>query len=115
MPAQIDPDTDIGKVRLLISHVDQSALIFTDQEINGFLTLEGGVKLAAAQALDTIASNEALLFKKVRAGRLMETDGPAVAKALRDHAEALRGQTYEDGSFEISDGYQPSNCFDGLL
>lgn len=87
-----DLETAIGQVRLLISDTDLNAVVFADAEIDGFLVLEDeNVRLAAAQALDTIASNEALVSKKIRTQNL-QTDGPAVAKELRERAASLRAQ-----------------------
>lgn len=78
-------------VRLLISDLTVPQ-IFSDSELEAFLTLEGqDVKLAAAQALDAIASNETLVLKRITTLDLT-TDGPAVAKSLREHADALRLQ-----------------------
>lgn len=97
------PDGDIGLVRLLISDLAEPPT-FSNFEIQAFLTLEGDVvKLAAAQALDAIASNEALVSKRIRTLDL-QTDGPAVAKALRDHANSLREQHYSagEGEFEVT-------------
>lgn len=93
---------DGATVRLLISDLDADP-VFTDAEIEAFLALEGPVKLAAAQALDTMASNEAMVSKKIRTLDL-QTDGPAVAASLRASATELRRQYYEDGpgEFEVS-------------
>lgn len=92
MPTTYDITTDIGKVRLLCRDTDVLNAMFDDAEIQAFLDLEGNnVKLAAAQALDTIASNEALVSKRIRLLDL-DLDGPAVAKALRDAAASLRTQ-----------------------
>lgn len=103
------PGTSRGRVRLLISDVDQTTATFTDEEIDTFLTLEDDdVRLAAAQALDTIASNEALVSKRIRLLDL-QTDGPAVAKALRERAGELRRQAREGadgalgGDFELAE------------
>ena len=89
-PYDLDP---IGMVRLLANDTaDAEDTLFSDDEIVAFLALEGGVvKLAAAQAIDTIADNEALLSKAIRTQDL-ETDGPKVADALRKRAAALRAQ-----------------------
>lgn len=82
---------DIDTVRLLISDTATPHL-FTDPELQQYLTLEdGSVKRAAAQALDTIASSEALVSKVIRTQDLT-TDGAKVADALRKHATALRAQ-----------------------
>lgn len=91
----IDYDTDLGRVRLLISDVDEENLLLTDTQITALLTMEGSVKRAAAQALDTIASSEALVSKKIRTLDL-QTDGPAVAAELRARAKDLRDQDDAD-------------------
>lgn len=103
-----DPSTPVGMVRLLLNDVDPDNEIFTDAEIDAFLTIEGGaVKLAAAQAIDTNADNEALASKVLRTQDLA-TDGPKVADALRTHAQALRDQHNagldEDGFFDVIPG-----------
>lgn len=111
MSATYDIGTNAGKVRLLCQDTDPADPYFLDTEIDAFLTLESGdVRLAAAQALDAIASSEALILKKIRQlGGALETDGPAVAKALREHATALRKQVTEaaagdvDGLFDIAE------------
>lgn len=83
--------SDARRVRLLIADLDDPPL-FSDADIEEFLTLEGGyVRLAAATALDTIAVSETLVSKRIRTLDL-QTDGPAVAKALHDQAKSLREQ-----------------------
>lgn len=91
MAFTLDYQTDRGKVRLLATDVDPTEALFDDAQIDVFLALEGGVKTAAALALETIASSEALVQKKTRLLDL-STDGPAVAKELRERAAALRTQ-----------------------
>lgn len=61
------------------------------------------VKLGAADCLDAIATSEALIQKKIRTLDL-QTDGPAVADALRKAAEALRAQVAETSeAFDIAE------------
>ena len=87
-----DPTTDRGMVRLLITDTDGSDPIFSDTEIDAFLTLNSNsVLLAAAQALDVMAVNEAMVLKVIKLLDLT-TNGAAVAKALNDKADALRAQ-----------------------
>lgn len=104
MGTTYDLGTSIGQCRLLAADsnigVDPvtfaSLALLQDEEYTALLALENqNVKLAAAAALDIIASNEALVTKKMRMLDLT-TDGPAVAKALRDHATLLRKQVGDD-------------------
>lgn len=90
-PITVDPATNIGMVRTLATDLDEAAPLFTDAQIQAFLDLEGSVRLAAALALETIAVSEALVSKKIRTLDL-QTDGPAVAKELRERAAVLRKQ-----------------------
>jgi len=103
-----DPSTPAGQVRLLLNDVDPDDEVFTDVEIAAFLLMENGaVKLAAAQAIDTNADNEALASKVLRS-QDVATDGAKLADALRKRAQALRDQHYteleDDGSFDIIPG-----------
>ena len=88
----IDYTTAAGRVRLLLNDVDETNLVFTNDEIAALLALEGeSVKRAAAQAIDTNADNEALASKVLRS-QDVQTDGAKVADALRKRAAALRAQ-----------------------
>jgi hypothetical protein len=96
--------TEVRQVRLLLNDVDPDDQVFTDADVDDFLAMEGGhVKLAAAQAIDTNASNEALASKVLRS-QDWQTDGAKLADALRKHAAALREQhaasvADDDGGF----------------
>lgn len=85
----IDLTTDVGKVRLLIGDRDVSNLFFSDAEISAYLEMSEGIRRAAADALDTMASDQAFVLKQVSLLDI-STNGPAVARALRDHADRLR-------------------------
>lgn len=104
----LDYTTPAGQVRLLVSDVDEAALLLTSAQVDGYLAVEGGnVKLAAAAALDAIASSEALVSKKITS-QGMSTDGPAVAASLRQQAASLRQQVAEgvgddDVGFDVVD------------
>jgi len=107
-PITVDPSTDIGLVRLLCTDLDESAPLFLDTQIDAFLTAEGGtIKLAAALALETIATSEALVSKKMTTSEGITTDGPAVAKSLLDRAAQLRAQAAAElaVTVEADDGY----------
>lgn len=91
-------------VRLLMTDTDEMEPIFSDEEVGSFLALtDNEILLAAAMGLDTMASSNALVLKKVNLMGV-ETDGPAVAAALRSQAASLRKQWKEhseDGGFPI--------------
>ena len=91
-------------VRFLVNDVrleDVTGNAFSDAEIDGYLAIEAGnVKRAAAQAIDTIADNEALASKVLRT-QDVTTDGAKVAESLRKRAAALRAQA--DGDEDLSD------------
>jgi hypothetical protein len=94
-----DYSTQVGRVRLLTADLADDPLL-SDEMLQGYLDLnDDDANLAAADALDAIAISEVLVAKKIRTQDL-STDGPAVAKALRDQAEALRVRAGEaSGSF----------------
>ena len=101
--------TDIGKIRLLIMDNTLDQYLFEDDELSAFLTFEASnVKRAAALALDTMASNEAYVIKKMSLLDLT-VDGPAVAQSLRTRASDLREQADRDdmlesgGAFDIAE------------
>lgn len=102
-----DPNSDAGKVRLLINDVDDENRVFEDGEIAAFLALaDDAVLLAAALAIETIADNEVLASKVIKTQDL-STDGAKASDALRARAAVLRKQHDEgDGYFEVID-YEP--------
>ena len=97
---------DIGKVRLLIPDTSIDNFVFDDDEIEAFLALETDVRRSAALALETIASNQAMVLKVIRILDL-QTDGAKVAESLMKRAATLRQQALdaeaaeEDGAFEV--------------
>lgn len=109
-----DPSTPVGQVRLLCTDrpppvqagpYDWTNVVFDDSEIQAFLTLNNGVvKLAAAQALDQLASSEAYIQGKVVLENL-QVDGTVLAAALKAQAAELRRQ-YDIGEGDPTDpGY----------
>lgn len=96
-------EADVAYVRLLIADLDADldARLFLDDQLALFLERERDVHMAAAQALDTIATSEALISKKIRTQDL-STDGPAVAAELRARADELRNQA-DLSAFDIVD------------
>jgi hypothetical protein len=88
--------TDVGVARLLCADTNLTEPLLTDEDYAALLSLEGDdIKLAAAQALDSIATNEALVQKVIRILDL-STDGSKTAQALMARAKALREQVAAD-------------------
>lgn len=109
-----DTTTALGRVRLLATDTDDDRPIFNDAEIEAFLALnDSEVLLSAAMALETIASNEALVQKRITMLDL-STDGPATAKALRDGAKALRDQ-YANGSGSGDVAFESAGFAEGVF
>lgn len=91
-----DLATDIGTVRLLIPDRVAANAIFTDAEIQAFIDIyPGRLRYAAAEAIDTIAVDEALVLKVVS---LLDvtTDGASVAREMRQRANRLRETSDND-------------------
>jgi phage terminase large subunit-like protein len=93
-----------GSYTITYSHV-----LLLDSTIQDFIDIEGedsDIRLVAADALDAIASSQALIQKKIKLLDL-STDGPALAKALREHAIMLRKQSlfpdYDEPLFDIAE------------
>jgi len=102
-----DLNTDRGKVRLLIPDNNVDSYVFEDDEIDKFLALENidgenNVKLASALALETLASSEVLIQKKIKLLDLT-TDGVSISKELRARAERLREESDQESSLEIAE------------
>lgn len=91
-PITVDAATDIGAVRLLATDLDEVTPLLSDAQITRLLSLAGGrVLRAAALALEAIATSENLISKRIKTLDL-STDGPAVARELREMAKQLKQQ-----------------------
>lgn len=96
MSISFDPTTPIGQVRLLSADFDlEGGVIFNDESYSAFLNLNNqSIRLAAAQALDVVATNEVIVQKVIKILDL-RTDGKSVQMALKQQADELRRQEYE--------------------
>lgn len=97
-----DISTSRGRVRALIpdrwmtDSQGNPGYVFDDAEIDYFLIAEGNVvKKATALALETMASSEVYIQKRLHLLDLT-TDGPAEAEALLKRAALLRAQAAEE-------------------
>jgi len=102
MSITTDPTTQIGKVRILTGDKFDEAVFMEDDEVQVYIDLHEDIRMAAATMLESMASMEAVIQKKINHLDL-STDGPAVAKALRDHAERLREEVYSEPAEAISE------------
>lgn len=111
----VDIASPVGRVRKYIPDLEKLTdpanptadpeFYFSDAEIEGFLVEYTGdlditpkrssVKRAAADVIDALANNEALVLKKIKTEDL-QTDGAATANALRAGARALREQADDE-------------------
>lgn len=100
-----DPTNSIGQVRLLIPDRVTPGQLFEDADITAFLAMElNVVKRAAALALETAASDNAMVLKVIKLLDLT-TDGAKVSDALLKRAAVLREQSgyEEDTGFDIAE------------
>lgn len=86
-------------------------VLLSDETLDALIVLEGGLKLAAAQALEIIATSEVLIQKRIEILDL-KTDGPAMMDALLKRSAQLRadaaagvGGTADDfaGAFDVAE------------
>lgn len=87
-----DVTTDIGKMRMLIPDRVDADAVFTDEEIAAYLSMnDSNIRRAAADALETIASDEAMTLKVVSTLDL-STNGASTSDAILARAKLLRQQ-----------------------
>jgi hypothetical protein len=107
-----DYTTAVGQVRLLVPDTEQlgdlaapsspASYIFSDPQVQAFLTLYGNnVKRAAAQAKLVLATSEALINKVIKTDDLA-TDGAKLAQELRAQAQMLMAEAEKD---DLEDSY----------
>lgn len=111
-------ETPLGQLRALlfqtVRYVDPANpelpadYLVPDEQLNVFIALNSGIYGAASDALIALATNEALVSKKIRTEGGLQTDGPAVAQRLLDLAKEYRKRQDDeddaagaDASFEI--------------
>ena len=99
------PTTAIGKVRMLIPDRVEANAVFSDEEIQAFLDMnDSNVRRAAAEALETIASDEAMTLKVISTLDLT-TNGASTSAAILERAKILRQQAEEADAGEEGGGF----------
>lgn len=111
----LDYSTDIGKVRSLIGDTDPDNVFLDDRDIQVILGMQSALLLAAAQALEVMASKHANITKKIQSLDL-QVDGAAVAAELRQLAKSYReqyrvGDSAYDPGFEIAEVINTASAF----
>lgn len=101
-----DIATAVGQVRLGIPDTDLTDALFTDEEITYFLTAEDDdVDLAVARAFETIAGDNALLFRANIRSDDGQVTGSEGTKLLLQRAATLRANaTMKALGFALSGG-----------
>lgn len=94
--APFDPATPVGQVRLLAADFDiPGNVVFQDEVYTSLLNMNGqSIRYAAAQAIDVMALNEAVVQKVIRILDL-RTEGNKVQASLHAQAKELRRQEDE--------------------
>lgn len=103
---------DVAQVRLWAADLGaEGEQLLTDQQYQQLIEGNGGsLRLAAADALEIMATSEVLVSKKIRT-QTLSTDGPAVSAELRALAARHRAVAAEIEAdfFEIVDTL-PQDC-----
>jgi hypothetical protein len=85
---------------------NEDQTMFSDEDLQDFFTAGNGSTLrAAAFANYAIAASEALISKKIKTQDL-QTDGPAVADAMRKNGDALFVRADKDEVQAATDFFQ---------
>lgn len=104
--SDIDFSSPVGQVRVLIPDLrkledlrdlrNEPRYLFADEEIEALLAVNNGnVKLAAADACDTIGMDKALQLLVLKTDD-KQTDGAKLLSAIVGRAKQLRAQARED-------------------
>lgn len=111
-----DVTTALGKTRLYAQDTVSANAIFSDEEITSFLAINSNnIFLAAADALEIIAANQAYVLKVITNNGLT-TNGPAVAAALQATARQWRAKgLISDGTADIDGVIVVPNADDPYL
>jgi len=110
-----DYSTAVGQVRLLIPDVEQldnladltqsKAYIFSDSQIQAFLTLyTNNIKRAAAQAKLVLATSETMINKVIKTADYT-TDGAKLGAELRAQAKHLQEEADRDDQIDAYDEF----------
>ena len=108
-----DPGSSRGRVRLLLSDTDTADAtkqIFTDAEIDAFLSIESNeIYAAAAAACESLAANTARSAIRMKLEKLLEIDRKdvpvhfrALAKMYRERSVSAPAEEVDSMDYDIS-------------
>lgn len=101
----IDYTSPVGQVRLLIADLDEASFLVSDEQLQGYLSLNRGIHRAAAAVLDAMATSEVMISKVIKT-QDVSTDGAKVAAELRAQAASLRAHAdAEDAAVATEDDF----------
>lgn len=100
MTTTYDITTDTGKIRLKIGDKDVANAVFTDEELQAFLTDEGSVILASAAALEAWAATYAANADSEHIGDYSFTQ--TITKKMLDLAQRLRDSDADTPALDIA-------------
>jgi hypothetical protein len=87
---------------LIPDRVEENA-VFTDEEIDAYLGMnDSNVRRAAAEALETIASDEAMTLKVISTLDIT-TNGASTSAAILERAKLLRQKADDDDAAGLDD------------
>lgn len=116
----IDYTSPIGQVRLLIPDTSllenprdlraDKTYLFSDDQISAFLAINNGnIKLAAADAIDVVGTDEAMQMLVISTDD-KTTDGAKLLNAMLNRGKQLRAQAKQDEldgiEFKLIDPYE---------
>ncbi len=99
-----DPTTDIGRVRRTLPQ-EKSVATYTlsDEEIQSYLDDMGSWQLAAAQALEDLASDQAYVLKITTNSAIgISVNAVSVCAELRARAKAMRDEYAATGDVDTA-------------
>ncbi len=112
------PTSDVEKVRLRIGDTDVSGsattAVFSDEEIQYFVTSAGSVLKAAIMALRTVLASKALLAKraKIEGDEIEEFSAKDIQAMIESLEEEMAGGGLQTGSLattdDLLDSYLPT-------
>lgn len=99
--------TDIGRFRAIFPDVDADNPIFSDEEIQVFLDIEGDIRRARARGLER-AANDTVMTLRVTRVLGLEVDGASAAREIRlqaqaEREEAAKAETRTEVMFDIAE------------